>query len=306
LRLSYILGPMISSPALKTSTKALLLKPAHFVNSNFLYMTRLNLACARGALNVGLRRLDPKDVRTWEFSAFSQNGEDGIIDRLLSELERPNRYFVEIGASDGLENNSSCLAYVKKYDGVMVEGDQFKAANSKRFLQSHNWGVRHLNLFVSPETAPTLLAECLSLDPDFFSLDIDGNDFYVAEACFNAGLRPKVVCVEYNSAFGPDRSVTIPYQAAFDYKKAHPSALYYGVSVKGWQTFFSKRGYRFVTVDSRGINAFFVDTQAVGDALFDGLKPIEFAENSAQRTRLKEDWPHQSERISNMSLVEVT
>ena len=241
-----------------------------------------------------------------EFSALSQNGEDGIIDYLMTQLKSPTRYFVEIGSSDGLENNTSYLAFVKKYDGVMAEGNSFVAANAKRFLQTFNWGVEYLNLVVLPETVSILIDACIQLDPDLFSLDIDGNDFYVAKACLECGLRPKVVCVEYNSAFGPERSVTIPYDANFDVTQAHHSLLYYGVSLMAWRRLFGSYGYRFVTVESRGINAFFVDPSAVAVNLFHGLQPIEFAENSTQRMRFKEDWRGQFARIRDMPLAEIT
>jgi hypothetical protein len=292
--------------ARRNAIKLLLLKPALFLNSSFLYTARLELACARGALNVGLRQVDPKNPRTWEFSAFSQNGEDGIIDYLLSGLRSPNRYFVEIGASDGLENNTSYLAFVKRYDGVMVEGDPFLAANAERFLQAFNWGVRYLNLVVLPDTVSVLIDECVYRDPDFFSLDIDGNDFYVAKACLEGGLRPKVLCVEYNSAFGPIRSTTVPYDPNFAVSSAHPSYLYYGVSLMAWKALLGRYGYRFVTVDSRGINAFFVDPATIKTDLVEGIQRIEFAENSTQRMRFKEDWRGQFARISDMPLVEVT
>lgn len=44
------------------------------------------MSIARGAATAGLRAIDPLDPRTWEFSGFSQNGEDGIIDHLLTGL----------------------------------------------------------------------------------------------------------------------------------------------------------------------------------------------------------------------------
>src|SRR6266849_1045876 len=61
---------------------------------------RINMALARGAASASLRRLDPTDPRSWEFSGFSQNGEDGILDYLVSHLKTENRYFIEIGASN--------------------------------------------------------------------------------------------------------------------------------------------------------------------------------------------------------------
>jgi hypothetical protein len=297
--------PRSVSDHVKRRCKRLLLSRVRFLNANALYVSRLDMACARGALNVATRTVDPKRTWTWEFSAFSQNGEDGLIHHLLSMVKDPNRYFVEIGASDGLENNSAFLAFVKKYDGVMVEGDPFKARNAARFLQALNWGVKYLNLFMTPQRVSELAEKCVRLDPDFFSLDIDGNDFYIARGCLDAGFRPKVVCVEYNSAFGPERAITIPYRPDFNYVRAHPSGLYYGVSLEGWKKLFTDRGYEFVTVDTRGVNALFVDPGTVDNALFDHLQRVEFAENFAHQTRLSSGWERQFSEVDSLPYVTI-
>lgn len=289
----------------KTSIKHLLLKPAYFVNTNLLYMDRMGLACARGALNAATRKVDPHKTQTWEFTAFSQNGEDGIIDQLTSFIKAPNRYFIEIGASDGLENNSAYLAFVRKYNGIMVEGNSLKARSAKGYLQSLNWGVKYLNWFITQDTVEALKAECLHLDPDFISIDIDGNDYYIARALVGTGLRPKIVCVEYNSAYGPTRSITIKYDSAFDYTKAHPSRLYYGVSIAGWRRFFEQQGYEFVTVDRNGVNAFFVDPEAVDTEFLDGLERLEFHENFAQIARYGDTWKGQFRQIQDMVYCEI-
>lgn len=281
--------------------KQLLLVPAAFLNSSVFYVGRLALSCARGSLNASTLRLDPRRTVSWEFSAFSQNGEDGIIEQLLSLIAAPTRYFVEIGASDGLENNSSYLAFVKKYQGLMVEGDQRKSANSRRFLQSMNWGVRHLNMMVTPDRASELCEHVLYREPDLLSLDIDGMDYYVARAILGTGLRPKVLCVEYNSAFGPFQAVTVPYGEAFDYKTEHPSLLYYGVSLEAWKRLLGSSGYHFVTVDSSGVNAFFVDPSAVDMAPLADLQNIEFEENASQRLRSGQNWQGQFELIRHLN-----
>lgn len=281
-------------------TKRRLLLPAYFFNSSFFYVARMAMSCARGALNANTRRLDPTRTLSWEFSAFSQNGEDGIIDHLLSLVEAPTRYFVEIGASDGLENNSSYLAFVKKYRGLMIEGNPDKAANSRRFLQHMNWGVKHVNMFVTPESMLDLRKQALHRDPDLFSLDIDGIDFYVARAALDAGFRPKILCVEYNSAFGPERALTVTFRPDFDYTAAHSSRLYYGVSIAAWKYLLMSRGYRFVTVDSAGVNAFFVDPDAVDMTSLDRLDNLDFEENAAHRVRCGLVWQEQFALICEM------
>ena len=50
-----------------------------------------------------------KYINDYEYSNFSQNGEDGIIDFLTQNLLVNNKIFFEIGCGNGLENNSTNL-----------------------------------------------------------------------------------------------------------------------------------------------------------------------------------------------------
>jgi hypothetical protein len=61
-------------------------------------INRITMALSRGAATAMLRTIDPADPSSWEFSSFSQNGEDGIIDYLTRKINNPNYYFIEIGA----------------------------------------------------------------------------------------------------------------------------------------------------------------------------------------------------------------
>lgn len=76
-------------------------------------------------------------------------------------------------------------------------------------------------------------------NPDLFSLDVDGNDYYLAKAVMKAGVRPKIFVVEYNSTFGPTKSIIIKYEEKFDFLKAHESNLYFGISISGWKNFLN-------------------------------------------------------------------
>lgn len=279
-----------------------LLRFFHAISKYVFYFSRLNFASSRAAANNADRTVDPADSVTWEFSGFSQNGEDGIIDFLSTLIREPNRYFIEIGAADGLENNSAYLALVRKYNGLMVEGNRFKSVFARSLLQPQCLGVEFRDLYVNARTAPQLVESARHSDPDFFSLDIDGIDYYVAESLFTSGLRPKIACVEYNSAFGPELSVTIPFHSEFDFSRAHPTRLYYGVSLSGWQTFFRQRGYEFVTVDSNGVNAFFVDPDAVESDELRDIQRLDWRENCSQWARFHLDWRGQYELIKEMPL----
>jgi len=266
---------------------------------------RVAIAIAKGAAARAVRSVDLKHPSTWEFSGFSQNGEDGIIEVLRSALLRPSRDFLEIGSADGVQNNTSWLFVTEQYRGLMVEGNPAKSAKARRLLSGCGIGARFESRFVTRENAAQLLALCPDLQPDLFSLDIDGNDYYVADALLNAGLRPKIVVVEYNSVFGPERSVTIPYDPAFDYRRAHSSELYYGVSLRAWQKRFAALGYRFVTVERNGVNAIFADVSQFDAAFLEAVLPLPYAENHYQVGVTGKRGEDQFSLISALPLAEV-
>lgn len=243
---------------------------------------RIAIALAKGSASRAARRVDLADPGSWEFSGFSQNGEDGILDVLRSQLKQSNRYVVEIGAAEGTENNSSWLLTTAGYEGLMIEGDPRQSARARRNVVRYSIGSECVSMFVTLASVEAILSMIAHSDPDVFSLDIDGNDYHIANAMFGRGFRPRIVSVEYNSAFGPERSIASTYRDDFRRATAHPSQLYYGVSVSAWRAFFARHGYRFVTVDSKGVNAFFVDPVPFDATFLEGVRGLTFAENRYQ------------------------
>ena len=272
---------------------------------DFLAWKRINAAISKGGVMMQARQIDLSQPSTWEFSGFSQNGEDGILDVLRGQLLHSNRFFVEIGAADGVENNTSWLAVMEKYNGIMVEGNSWLAGRANRTVIPLSIGAECIRLFVDTENVVDLKNLMLHNDPDVFSLDIDGNDFYIAESIFESGIRPKIFVVEYNSVFGPDRSVTIEYQEDFNYAKQDPSQLYYGVSLAAWKKVFKQRNYEFITVERNGVNAFFVDRSQFDSEFLDEIRGLEFAENRFQRRKFKVPDDQQFQMIENRKYVDV-
>ena len=266
---------------------------------------RILIALTKGIAAMTARKIDLSRPATWEFSGFSQNGEDGILEVLRSQLKRQNKYFVEIGAADGIDNNSAWLTIVEKYSGLMIEGNPALVARARSIIGHYSLGLEIHNIFVDSNSASQIKRASLYHDPDVFSLDIDGNDYYVADSLLNAGFRPKIYVVEFNSAFGPDDAKTIIYEPKFCYTAAHPSELYYGVSIMGWRTFFASRGYRFVTVDRKGVNAFFVDPACFSGEFLDSVVSLEFAENELQMRKFRVDHVTQFKQIEHLAFYEI-
>ena len=268
-------------------------------------MQKINFAVARGAAASSLRSIDMTRPVTWEFSGFSQNGEDGILDVLLRQVREPNRYFIEIGTADGLENNTSWLSLVHRYCGLCIEGDPKKSEAHRSVFTPMNYGLTFLNLFVRSDSLEAMKSQARTLTPDVFSLDIDGNDYYIAKAILEAGFRPKIFVVEYNSAFGPEKSVTIPCSEDFRIGSSDADRLYYGCSVAGWKCLFENHGYRFVTVDQNGVNAVFVEPAAFPAPFLDQVSGTDFAENFSQLTNYRAEWPQQYALIRGQTLHEI-
>ncbi len=265
---------------------------------------RLAFAMARGGAMMQARRIDPADPGTWEFSGFSQNGEDGILDVLRRHLVAANRYCIEIGASDGLENNTAWLLLAEQYAGLLIEGDPEKSQRSRRLMQ-YGVGIECHPMFVTRESVAAIRALAWRPDPDVFSLDIDGMDYHVAEALFEGGFRPAIFVVEYNAVFGPERSMTVPYRPDFDSSTAHPTHLAYGVSIAAWRKFFERRGYRFVTVNRHGVNAFFADPQRLDAGFLERVRGLPYAENLFQYRKFHRPSEAQFALIADQPFVTV-
>ncbi|MBI2966566.1 MAG: hypothetical protein HYY40_01970 [Bacteroidetes bacterium] len=111
--------------------------------------------------------------------------------------------------------------------------------------------------------------------------------------------------VEYNSVYGPERSITVEYRDDFVFTKVHPTQLYYGVSISAWRKFFGNHGYRFVTVDRNGVNAFFVDPAFFNETFLRGIKGREFAENQYQYRKFRLPSEKQFALIADQKFVSV-
>jgi len=73
--------------------------------------------------------------------------------------------------------------------------------------------------------------------------------------------------MEYNSNFGIDRAVTVPYDPGFYRTKAHYSNLYWGCSLKALYCLSQEKEYEFIGCNSAGNNAYFVRKDMMNDSI---------------------------------------
>lgn len=192
----------------------------------------------------------PERLTAQRFRLGSQNQEDGLTLALLHEAGAPTRRFIEIGS--GLSGgNGAFLAREFGWSGLMVDGHREHMQQvGRRFPMT-----TAVAAWITRENINDLITgHGFAGEVDLFSLDLDGNDYWIWEAV--TASSPRVLIMEYNSMFGPDRSVTVPYDPQFDRHRHH--SMYYGASLTALTRLNARKGYRLVAVEPAGVNAFFL------------------------------------------------
>lgn len=192
----------------------------------------------------------PERLTIHRFRLYSQHSEDGLLWNLLRRGRVTTHRFVELGS--GLSGgNSAMLAAELGWTGLMVDGSADHMAQvARRFPR-----VKAVAAWITAENVNQLITDAgLTGEIDFLSIDVDGNDYWIWQAV--TACSPRVVTVEYNSMFGAERAVTIPYDPQFDVKQHR--FVYYGASLAALARLATKKGYRLVAVEPHGVNAFFL------------------------------------------------
>lgn len=220
------------------------------------------------------------DLAEVEFRVFSQFGDDGILQYLTRRLA-PSDTFAELGVSDYTEASTRLLLVKDNWRGLIVDA----SAKNMESVRASDLYWRHeltaVAEFIRADNVDQLLeSNGISGDIGVLIIDIDGNDYWVWEAM--TAVQPLIVGVEYNSIFGPDRSVAVPYNPSFSRGTAHASHLYWGASIGALTDLAERLGYRLVGSNSAGNNAYFVRADAVN-----GL-PLPSAAEAWRESRFRE------------------
>lgn len=192
-----------------------------------------------------------------EFQVFSQRGEDGILQYIINKIEIPHRIFVEFGVENYTESNTRFLLMNNNWSGLVIDGSKANIDFIRNDFIYWKYDLTAVESFITKDNINSLISNYTKeKDIGLLSVDIDGNDYWVWEA-INV-IQPRIVACEYNSAFGPDKKVSVPYKADFYRRAAHYSDLYFGASLAAFCHLAEKKGYDFIGTAGAGVNAFFV------------------------------------------------
>lgn len=208
------------------------------------------------------RHADGRTLLRHGWKAYSQNDEDGIIQEIFRRIGVAKRTFVEIGIGDGRENNTVNLL-LNGWSGAWLD------LNAKAIQRLDKIGfssfmaegrLRAKACRVTSENVNALFKELeVPEDVDLASIDIDGNDFWVWKSL--TAVRPRVVVIECNPTHRPPSCLVM----APDPTYGSSSTSYHGASVKALELLGREKGYKLVSCNLPGSNAFFVREDLVDD-----------------------------------------
>ena len=181
----------------------------------------------------------PNDIN---YSCFN---EQTILESIFSKLSNINRYFVDIGASDGVTFSNTYPLVLNKWKGLAIEADPDAFKNLAYFTQDINLS----KVFVNPKNVLNLLkAYDVPKNFGFLSLDIDSYDYYVLQELLK-DYNPSVICTEINELFPP------PIKFALKFTESNIDDKYLGQSISMVEPLLISHGYSIVALEYNNLIA---------------------------------------------------
>ena len=194
------------------------------------------------------------DINKYEYKKTSQNNEDGIIEFIFKKIGLKKINFVEIGFDFYQNNSLNFLGKVNK--GLFIDGSEDKVIKLKSImtLLYPFKNISVIKKFIDKDNLNLIIDDHFRNDEeiDFFSIDVDGNDYYLLE---NLKVRPKIICIEYNFWFGGDVKCSVSYDKNFTWEIG---STYSGASLNSLCELAKRKGYHLIALESHCVNAFFI------------------------------------------------
>lgn len=224
-----------------------------------------------------------------EFKVFSEWGDDGIIQYLIRSIDIQNKSFIEFGVENYKEANTRFLLINNNWKGLIIDNSEDNIRQIRNEEIYWRYDLTAKTAWITKDNINQLIEEAsFSGEIGLLVIDIDGNDYWVWKAIEAA--ESVIIVVEYNSIFGIDRAITVPYDQQFNRTKAHYSNLYFGASLLSLCDLAEEKGYCFIGCNSNGNNAYFVRKDKINDIKAlnptEGYVPSRFRESRDREGRL--------------------
>ena len=120
------------------------------------------------------------NISSYEFSIFSQWGDDGIIDYLINNLDINNKSFIEFGVQDYTECNTKFLLMNKNWRGLIIDESAIFMEKIKNSDIYWRFDLTAVKSFITKNNINNIFKENNFVGPiGLLSIDIDGNDYWI-------------------------------------------------------------------------------------------------------------------------------
>ena len=190
------------------------------------------------------------DLSLYENKIFSQNGEDGIIVKLIDLIYKGDnnpKFYVEFGVENGDECNTRILRENYKWKGLQMDGS------------NENDNINLRKEFIMKENVVDLFKKYnVPQNINLLCVDIDYNDFYCLKEILKNYTCDIIIC-EYNSTHLSHEDKIIIY----DKNAMWDGTNYFGVSLLSLVKLGEKYNYSLVYCNKNGVNCFFIHNDII-------------------------------------------
>jgi hypothetical protein len=214
-----------------------------------------------------------KHLYEYANKVYSQNGEDGIITYIFSQIGTTNKKCIEMCAGEGSECNTANLIINSGFEGLLFDGNKEHVHKGISFFNTKGVGSRVIYLhkwITRSNTICDILKHKYTGNIDLLSLDMDGVDYWILKMLVvdTQIISPRLIVLEYNDIFGPERSITVPYSDNFDgWSDDYGGPNYCGASLRAFIKLLDFN-YKFIGCNELGFNGFFIKKE------FDSIEEV--------------------------------
>jgi hypothetical protein len=180
-------------------------------------------------------------------------GEFQVIENTLNTINLPNKYLVDIGASDGITQSSTVkLLTDRDYSGSLFEYNP-ESFSKLAFLYDSRIDIKLAKNKCTPSNIISLMEGFeVPKDFEFLNLDIDSYDLEVLRSVLKGGFIPKVISMEINPIFPPN----IEFEVKFSDDQVWQGDHFFGCSISSAEKALQQFGYLLVKIEYN--NAIFI------------------------------------------------
>jgi hypothetical protein len=191
---------------------------------------------------------------------YSQNGEDGILEQLIKELEIKDGFCCEFGASDGITSSNTYNLITKhNFTSIQIEANADSFNKLLNTYKTYEDRVFCYNAFVNESNLKDFLSERnYPIDFDVLSIDIDSYDYDIWKNF--TSYEPKIVIIEANSYRDPIVEETHGNKTT-DYTEEDDP-------LSKWKPSRVAEGSSFIKIVELGLNKGYIPLSFTGNVIF--------------------------------------